>query len=88
MRFLSPLCKQQFCSFESLSAATRAASTTTVAMSITRTHFENNEEVGAFSKLTNSYCLVAVGGSENFYATFEAELEQVGTWQGSGTVRM
>ena len=32
-----------------------------------RVQFENNNEVGAFSKLTNSYCLVAVGGSENFY---------------------
>lgn len=27
-----------------------------------------------FSLLTNSYCLVAVGGSENFYSVFEAEL--------------
>lgn len=23
--------------------------------------------MGVFSKLTNSYCLVAIGGSENFY---------------------
>jgi len=29
--------------------------------------FENNCEVGVFSKLTNAYCLVAIGGSENFY---------------------
>lgn len=29
--------------------------------------FENNNEIGVFAMLTNSYCLVAVGGSENFY---------------------
>ncbi|KHN24459.1 Eukaryotic translation initiation factor 6-2, partial [Glycine soja] len=39
--------------------------------------FENNCEVGAFSKLTNAYCLVAIGGSENFYSLFEAELAGV-----------
>lgn len=27
-----------------------------------------------FARLTNSYCLVGVGGSENFYSVFEAEL--------------
>lgn len=32
-----------------------------------RVQFENNNEIGAFSKLTNSYCLVAIGGSETFY---------------------
>ena len=32
-----------------------------------RTQFEGNNEVGVFSMLTNSYCLVAIGGSENFY---------------------
>ena len=46
-------------------------------MSVVRTHFENNNEVGVFSKLTNSYCLVAIGGSENFYSTFESELDEV-----------
>ncbi|KAL4202401.1 hypothetical protein AMTRI_Chr02g263550 [Amborella trichopoda] len=30
-----------------------------------------------FSKLTNAYCLVGIGGSENFYSTFEAELADV-----------
>jgi len=30
--------------------------------------------VGVFAKLTNAYCLVAVGGSENFYSHFESEL--------------
>ncbi|KAJ8435299.1 hypothetical protein Cgig2_026391 [Carnegiea gigantea] len=38
--------------------------------------FENNCEVGVFSKLTNAYCLVAIGGSENFYSTFESELAE------------
>lgn len=32
-----------------------------------RVQFENNNEIGVFSKLTNSYCLTAIGGSENFY---------------------
>jgi len=36
--------------------------------------YENNNEVGVFSKLTNAYCLVSIGGSENFYSVFEAEL--------------
>ena len=46
-------------------------------MSVIRTHFENNNEVGVFSKLTNSYCLVAIGGSANFYSVFESELDEV-----------
>lgn len=32
-----------------------------------RASFENNNEIGCFAKLTNAYCLVAVGGSEGFY---------------------
>lgn len=40
----------------------------------TRSQYENSNEVGVFSKLTNAYCLVAIGGSENFYSVFEAEL--------------
>lgn len=40
----------------------------------TRAQFENNNEVGVFAKLTNSYCLVATGGSQNFYSVFESEL--------------
>lgn len=40
----------------------------------TRTQYENNNEIGVFSMLTNGYCLVAIGGSENFYSVFEAEL--------------
>ncbi|KAF5299711.1 hypothetical protein FQA39_LY11506 [Lamprigera yunnana] len=39
-----------------------------------RVQFENNNEIGVFAKLTNSYCLVGIGGSENFYSTFECEL--------------
>lgn len=40
----------------------------------TRIQFENSNEVGVFAKLTNKYCLVSSGGSENFYSTFEHEL--------------
>lgn len=40
----------------------------------TRCQFENSNEVGVFAKLTNAYALVALGGSENFYSVFEAEL--------------
>lgn len=40
----------------------------------TRAAFEGNNEIGVFSKLTNAYCLVAIGGSENFYSVFESEL--------------
>ncbi|GFS35864.1 translation initiation factor IF6 [Actinidia rufa] len=43
----------------------------------TRLQFENSCEVGVFSKLTNAYCLVAIGGSESFYSTFEGELADV-----------
>ncbi|XP_037283581.1 eukaryotic translation initiation factor 6 [Rhipicephalus microplus] len=39
-----------------------------------RAQFENNNEIGVFAKLSNSYCLVAIGGSENFYSIFEGEL--------------
>jgi translation initiation factor 6 len=40
----------------------------------TRCQFENNNDVGVFAKLTNAYCIVALGGAENFYSVFEAEL--------------
>ena len=39
-----------------------------------RAQFENSSDIGVFCKLTNSYCLVSVGGSTNFYSTFESEL--------------
>ncbi|KAI9140366.1 eukaryotic translation initiation factor 6 [Paraphysoderma sedebokerense] len=42
-----------------------------------RAQFENNNDIGVFSRLTNSYCLVAIGGSENFYSVFESELADV-----------
>lgn len=42
-----------------------------------RTQFDGNNEVGVFAKLTNTYCLVAIGGSENFYSMFESELSDV-----------
>ncbi|KAF3923675.1 hypothetical protein ABW20_dc0100215 [Dactylellina cionopaga] len=42
-----------------------------------RAQFENSNEVGVFATLTNSYALVAIGGSENFYSVFEAELADV-----------
>jgi len=40
----------------------------------TRTQFENSNEIGVFAQLTNTYCLTAIGGCENFYSAFEAEL--------------
>mmetsp|Transcript_9783 Transcript_9783/g.24384 ORF Transcript_9783/g.24384 Transcript_9783/m.24384 type:complete len:246 (-) Transcript_9783:613-1350(-) len=40
----------------------------------TRCQFENSNDVGVFCKLTNAYCIVALGGAENFYSVFEAEL--------------
>jgi translation initiation factor 6 len=39
-----------------------------------RAQFENSNEIGVFSNLTNAYALVAIGGSENFYSVFEQEL--------------
>mmetsp|Transcript_1762 Transcript_1762/g.2531 ORF Transcript_1762/g.2531 Transcript_1762/m.2531 type:complete len:252 (-) Transcript_1762:157-912(-) len=40
----------------------------------TRVAFENSNEIGVFSALTNAYCLTGIGGSENFYSVFESEL--------------
>jgi len=42
-----------------------------------RCQFENSSDVGVFACLTNSYCIVALGGSENFYSVFENELADV-----------
>lgn len=39
-----------------------------------RAQFENSNEIGVFAKLTNAYCLAAMGGTENFYSIFEGEL--------------
>jgi translation initiation factor 6 len=38
-----------------------------------RAQFENSSEIGVFSKLTNTYCLLSHGGSEHF-KVFENEL--------------
>lgn len=40
----------------------------------TRCAFENSNDVGVFAQLTNAYCIVALGGAENFYSVFESEL--------------
>ena len=32
-----------------------------------RAAFENSNEVGVFAKLTNAYCITALGAAENFY---------------------
>merc|ERR1711962_366107 len=42
-----------------------------------RTNFENSNEVGVFSKLTNKYCLVGIGANANFYSVFESELSDI-----------
>lgn len=39
-----------------------------------RVQYENSNDIGVFSKLTNGYCLVAAGGSYNFYSVYESEL--------------
>ena len=39
-----------------------------------RAQYESSSDIGVFAKLTNSYCLTALGGSHNFYSVFEAEL--------------
>lgn len=36
--------------------------------------YEGSSEIGVFAKLTNGYCIVCDGGSQNFYSVFEAEL--------------
>lgn len=42
-----------------------------------RVQFENSNEAGVFSKLTNKYCLIALSGSENFFSVFESELADI-----------
>lgn len=42
-----------------------------------RAQFENSNEVGVFAKLTNSYTLITVGTSQNFYSAFERRLDGV-----------
>lgn len=42
-----------------------------------RVDYEGSNDVGVFCTLTNSYCLVGVGGTQNFYSTLEAELADI-----------
>ena len=39
-----------------------------------RIRFEASDDIGVFSRLTNSYCLVAMNAAQNFYSCFEQEL--------------
>merc|ERR1719446_471803 len=41
-----------------------------------RVQYESSSDVGVFATLTNSYCLTAMGPSQNFFSVFEAELAQ------------
>uniref|UniRef100_A0A0K0DBB7 Eukaryotic translation initiation factor 6 n=1 Tax=Angiostrongylus cantonensis TaxID=6313 RepID=A0A0K0DBB7_ANGCA len=42
-----------------------------------RMDYEGSNDVGVFCNLTNSYCLVGIGGTQNFYSSVEAELADV-----------
>ncbi|CAB16860.1 Eukaryotic translation initiation factor 6 [Caenorhabditis elegans] len=42
-----------------------------------RVDYEGSNDVGVFCTLTNSYCLVGVGGTQNFYSILEAELSDL-----------
>lgn len=39
-----------------------------------RVRYEHHSDIGVYARLTNSYCLVALHGSEAFYSVFEGEL--------------
>ena len=39
-----------------------------------RTQFEGSNDIGVFARITNAYCMVGIGGSENFYSVFQSEL--------------
>jgi len=39
-----------------------------------RALFESSSDIGCFARLTNTYCVVGIGASENFYSIFEGEL--------------
>ena len=41
-----------------------------------RAGYESSSDIGVFAKLTNAYCLTAIGGSQNFYSVFEQELAE------------
>lgn len=40
----------------------------------TRVSFENSNDIGVFAKLTNAYCLCAVGAAENFYRLYNGHV--------------
>ncbi|EYC18104.1 hypothetical protein Y032_0028g1680 [Ancylostoma ceylanicum] len=42
-----------------------------------RVDYEGSNDVGVFCTLTNGYCLVGIGGTQNFYSLVEAELSDV-----------
>uniref|UniRef100_A0AC35U8M5 Eukaryotic translation initiation factor 6 n=1 Tax=Rhabditophanes sp. KR3021 TaxID=114890 RepID=A0AC35U8M5_9BILA len=42
-----------------------------------RCEYEGSNDIGVFTTLTNSYCLVGIGNSQNFYSIFEGELADV-----------
>ena len=39
-----------------------------------RCDYENSNQIGTYSTLTNSYCLLGLSTSQNFYSVFEQEL--------------
>jgi translation initiation factor 6 len=39
-----------------------------------RVQYEGNNSTGVFTRLTNAYCLVPVGNTQNFYSVFDGEL--------------
>lgn len=39
-----------------------------------RTHYENSNEIGVFTRLTNSYLLWGTGAPESFYSLFESSV--------------
>ncbi|RWS23440.1 eukaryotic translation initiation factor 6-like protein [Leptotrombidium deliense] len=42
-----------------------------------RVQFEGNDEIGAFTRLTNSYCLLGISANSNYFSVFESELSEV-----------
>ncbi len=45
-----------------------------ISRSVAGTSFEGSSDVGVYARLTNSYCVVALGGASGFYSVFESEL--------------
>lgn len=41
-----------------------------------RANYESSSDIGVFAKLTNSYCITALGNSQNFFSVFEGELAE------------